>query len=124
MIKYLIKFYTFYIYYCLRYAVSHLEIIPFVSRFQGSIKDVIFTSDDGVLKPQELQESQGIRTSTFHPQLQDEVADDHCEKDNPCLNGGICISTDAGPICDCRLTDYEGDLCEQSKSIFDIFKEV
>lgn len=113
-----------------RYASTYLYIswnnIYLISRFQGSVKDVIFTSDDGVLKPQELQESQGIRTSTLHPQHAsngDETADDHCEKDNPCLNGGICISTDAGPICDCRMTDYEGDLCEQSKFPFDIVTE-
>ncbi|GFS74852.1 neurexin-3, partial [Nephila pilipes] len=86
--------------------------------FQGAVKDVVFTSDDGIQKAQELQESQGIRTASLHPQLTpngEEVlsADDHCEKDNPCLNGGACISTDGGPICDCRATDYEGDLCEQ-----------
>ncbi|GIY41973.1 neurexin-3 [Caerostris darwini] len=88
----------------------------FEPRFQGAVKDVVFTSDDGIQKAQELQESQGIRTATFHPQYGEEVADDHCEKDNPCLNGGACISTDGGPICDCRTTDYEGDLCEQSES--------
>ncbi|GFX27087.1 neurexin-3 [Trichonephila clavipes] len=91
-----------------------------VVKFQGAVKDVVFTSDDGIQKAQELQESQGIRTASLHPQFSsngEEVlsADDHCEKDNPCLNGGACISTDGGPICDCRATDYEGDLCEQIK---------
>lgn len=119
---------VYYIYYWMTYTFLICIYISWnnISRFQGSVKDVIFTSDDGVLKPQELQESQGIRTSTLHPQHAsngDETADDHCEKDNPCLNGGICISTDAGPICDCRMTDFEGDLCEQSKFLFDIFTE-
>ncbi|GBN15537.1 Neurexin-3 [Araneus ventricosus] len=93
----------------------------FEPRFRGAVKDVVFASDDGIQKAQELQESQGIRTASLHPQYTpngEEVlaADDHCEKDNPCLNGGACISTDGGPICDCRATDYEGDLCEQSES--------
>ncbi|XP_055944776.1 neurexin-1-like isoform X1 [Argiope bruennichi] len=92
----------------------------FEPRFRGAVKDVVFTSDDGIQKAQELQESQGIRTASLHPQYTpngEEVlaADDHCEKDNPCLNGGACISTDGGPICDCRATDYEGDLCEQKR---------
>ncbi|GFR14175.1 neurexin-3 [Trichonephila clavata] len=98
----------------------------FEPRFQGAVKDVVFTSDDGIQKAQELQESQGIRTASLHPQFSsngEEVlsADDHCEKDNPCLNGGACISTDGGPICDCRATDYEGDLCEQSESFAGVF---
>ncbi|KAG8193397.1 hypothetical protein JTE90_012197 [Oedothorax gibbosus] len=88
-------------------ALLALPSAYFEPRFQGWIQDVIFASDDGVLRAQDLQESQGVRSSS--------PPDDHCERGNPCLNGGACISTDAGPVCDCRRTDYEGDLCEQKR---------
>lgn len=37
---------------------------------------------------------------------------DACEKNDPCQHGGICISTDGGPKCQCRDTNYEGLYCE------------
>ena len=49
---------------------------------------------------------QGVRASTV----------DACEHHNPCQNGGICISTDGGPICECSYIDFDGSYCEQSKS--------
>ena len=48
---------------------------------------------------------QGVRASTV----------DACEHHNPCQNGGICISTDGGPICECSYIDFDGSYCEQSK---------
>lgn len=38
---------------------------------------------------------------------------DACETRDPCQHGGICISTDTGPICECRTGDYEGEYCEK-----------
>lgn len=40
---------------------------------------------------------------------------DACEIRDPCQHGGICISTDSGPICECRNPDYEGEYCEKGK---------
>lgn len=40
---------------------------------------------------------------------------DACEKNDPCQHGGICISTDSGPLCECRNLDYEGSYCEKGK---------
>lgn len=40
---------------------------------------------------------------------------DACEEHDPCQHGGICISTDSGPICECRNLDYEGIFCEKGK---------
>lgn len=40
---------------------------------------------------------------------------DACESHDPCLHGGICISTDSGPICECRNVEYEGTFCEKGK---------
>lgn len=48
---------------------------------------------------------QGVRASTV----------DACEHHDPCQNGGICISTDGGPICECSYIDFDGSYCEQSK---------
>lgn len=42
---------------------------------------------------------------------------DACEDLDPCQHGGICISTDSGPICECRNVDYEGTFCEKGKLI-------
>ena len=42
---------------------------------------------------------------------------DACETRDPCQHGGICISTDSGPICECRTGDYEGVYCEKGKNI-------
>ncbi|KAK9310049.1 hypothetical protein QLX08_000515 [Tetragonisca angustula] len=41
---------------------------------------------------------------------------DACETRDPCQHGGICISTDSGPICECRSGDYEGAYCEKDKA--------
>ena len=40
-----------------------------------------------------------------------------CEKHNPCQNGGICISTDSGPICECAFIDFVGAFCETGQSL-------
>ncbi len=42
-------------------------------------------------------------------------ATDACEEHDPCQHGGICISTDSGPICECRNVDYEGTYCEKGE---------
>lgn len=41
---------------------------------------------------------------------------DACENHDPCQHGGICISTDSGPICECRNMEYEGPYCEKGES--------
>ncbi|ETN61363.1 hypothetical protein AND_006980 [Anopheles darlingi] len=45
-------------------------------------------------------------------QLRSNVTD-ACERHDPCQHGGICISTDSGPICECRNLEYEGTYCER-----------
>ena len=46
---------------------------------------------------------------------------DACEEHDPCQHGGICISTDSGPICECRNLDYEGIFCEKGKVFMLLF---
>ena len=43
---------------------------------------------------------------------------DACERHDPCQHGGICISTDSGPICECRNLEYEGTYCERGENLF------
>lgn len=38
---------------------------------------------------------------------------DICETEDPCQNGGICITTDSGPVCDCHNIEFEGTFCEK-----------
>ena len=40
------------------------------------------------------------------------VESDACSSHDPCLHGGECVSTDAGPMCDCGEVDFEGPTCE------------
>lgn len=40
---------------------------------------------------------------------------DACERNDPCQHGGICISTDSGPLCECRNLEYEGTYCERGE---------
>jgi len=41
----------------------------------------------------------------------DRPIDDRCRTDNPCLHGGICVNTAAGPLCECDRTDFDGIRC-------------
>jgi len=41
----------------------------------------------------------------------DRSVDNRCETDNPCLHGGICVNTAAGPLCECDRTDFDGMRC-------------
>jgi hypothetical protein len=36
-----------------------------------------------------------------------------CERHDPCQHGGFCISTDSGPVCDCKHIDFDGSQCER-----------
>ncbi|CAG4930590.1 unnamed protein product [Parnassius apollo] len=44
------------------------------------------------------------------------ASSDACERRDPCQHGGVCISTDNGPVCECRDGDYEGAFCERDKA--------
>ncbi|XP_023227763.1 neurexin-3-like [Centruroides sculpturatus] len=83
-----------------------LPSVFFEPRFKGAIRNVVYCSDDGTTKRQEMTEYKGVRSSQF----------DICEHNDPCQNGGICISTDSGAICNCKALDYEGEHCEKEKA--------
>ena len=54
---------------------------------------------------------QGVRASTV----------DACVHQDPCRHGGVCISTDSGPLCDCENIDFTGVFCEKGNSKLFIF---
>ncbi|XP_055525432.1 neurexin-1b isoform X3 [Wyeomyia smithii] len=56
-----------------------------------------------------------VRTLPSDKGLRSNVTD-ACERHDPCQHGGICISTDSGPICECRNLEYEGPYCERDKA--------
>lgn len=83
-----------------------LPSVFFEPRFKGAVRNVVYCSDDGSTKRQEMIGFKGVRSNQF----------DICEHNDPCQNGGICISTDSGAICNCKALDYEGDHCEKEKA--------
>ncbi|XP_067134301.1 neurexin 1-like isoform X3 [Centruroides vittatus] len=82
-----------------------LPSVLFEPTFKGSIKNVVYASEEGLAKEQDMIEFKGVRSNQL----------DACEHHDPCQHGGICISTDSGAICDCRAVDYEGSFCEREK---------
>lgn len=79
-------------------------------RFRGSVRGVASSQcggeggGGGDRRDVEMHDGNGIR-----------VLDDYdaCSDHDPCVNGGQCISTDAGPLCDCARTDYAGINCDE-----------
>eukprot|EP00095_Tigriopus_kingsejongensis_P012046 maker-scaffold90_size386344-snap-gene-1.15 protein:Tk12046 transcript:maker-scaffold90_size386344-snap-gene-1.15-mRNA-1 annotation:"Neurexin-2-alpha" len=84
-----------------------LPSVVFEPRFQGAIRNLVYVDEgsESIPRRQEVIAYKGVRASTV----------DACEHHNPCKHGGICISTDGGPLCDCRYIDFEGIFCQQSK---------
>ena len=79
--------------------------VPFVvfePRFRGSVRNFFYQNCTGASQRPEILSSSGILTHDI----------DRCERENPCLNGGRCLTTDAGRICDCENTEYKGDRCD------------
>lgn len=84
-----------------------LPSVLFEPTFKGSIRNVVYASEEGPVKEQDMIEFKGVRSNQL----------DACEHHDPCQHGGICISTDSGAICDCRAVDYEGSFCERVLAI-------
>ncbi|XP_059146406.1 neurexin-1a-like, partial [Physella acuta] len=79
-----------------------LKSVIFEPRFTGSIRNLFYrTCGAEAFRPQPL-ESYGVLSKDI----------DHCERGNPCLNGGKCLTTDSGVYCDCQSTEYKGDRCD------------
>ncbi|XP_071742719.1 neurexin 1 isoform X2 [Lepeophtheirus salmonis] len=81
-----------------------LPSVVYEPRFQGAVRNLVYGDDpSGVPKKQEVMAYKGVRASTV----------DTCHHHNPCHNGGLCISTDGGPVCECKYIDFDGVFCER-----------
>ncbi|XP_052863828.1 neurexin-1 [Anopheles cruzii] len=109
-------------------ALLALPSVIFEPRFRGSVRNLVYSDQPGVSpRRQEMRQPRDIKCGdspcdlTAMPrekvtrQLRSNVTD-ACERHDPCQHGGICISTDSGPICECRNLEYEGTYCERDKA--------
>ncbi|GFO35581.1 neurexin [Plakobranchus ocellatus] len=79
-----------------------VPLVIFEPRFRGSIRNFFYQNCSEEPQRPELLSSSGILTKDV----------DLCVRRNPCLNGGRCLTTDAGRVCDCSSTEYTGDRCD------------
>ncbi|KAL8610426.1 hypothetical protein ACOMHN_035143 [Nucella lapillus] len=82
-----------------------LPSVVFEPRFKGSIRNLFFRDCGGEPHRPEMIDSFGLRSLDV----------DLCERGNPCLNAGVCLTTDDGLMCDCAKTEYKGDRCDIEK---------
>ncbi|XP_053613214.1 neurexin 1-like isoform X1 [Plodia interpunctella] len=88
-----------------------LPSVIFEPKFRGSVRNLVYSDLPGQPpRRQELRHSRDLKSSRSN------VSGDACERRDPCQHGGVCISTDDGPICECRDGDYEGAFCERDKA--------
>ena len=79
-----------------------LPSVVFEPRFKGSIRNLFFRNCGAEPHRPEMVDSLGLLS----------VDVDLCERGNPCLNGGVCLTTDDGLMCDCAKTEYKGERCD------------
>ncbi|XP_050406301.1 neurexin-3 isoform X2 [Patella vulgata] len=82
-----------------------LPSVIFEPKFRGSIRNLFYSSCAGPVERPTMINHDGILSSD----------EDLCERGNPCLNGGMCLTTDDGLMCDCTRIEFDGDRCETEK---------
>ncbi|CAO1431878.1 unnamed protein product [Diamesa hyperborea] len=109
-------------------ALLALPSVIFEPRFRGSVRNLVYTDQPGILpRRQEMRQPRDVKCGDSpcdHADLPKEKVTrglrnnvtDACERHDPCQHGGICISTDSGPLCECRNVEYEGTYCERDKA--------
>ncbi|XP_043272551.1 neurexin-3 isoform X2 [Venturia canescens] len=104
-----------------------LPSVIFEPRFNGVIRNLVYADGDTVVPKRQEMKSRDSKCGGFPcvemigqhktPRSLRNIitanTSDACETRDPCQHGGICISTDSGPICECRTGDYEGIYCEK-----------
>ncbi|XP_041968966.1 neurexin-1 isoform X4 [Aricia agestis] len=89
-----------------------LPSVIFEPKFRGSVRNLVYSDLPGQPpRRQELRHSRDLKSTRTG-----NASGDACERRDPCQHGGVCISTDDGPICECRDGDYEGAFCERDKA--------
>lgn len=84
-----------------------LAPIVFEPGFRGAIRGLALSQCGAPRQEVAMVDGSGLRV----------FSDDACADHDPCRHGGECISTDAGSLCDCRLTDYRGITCDEGTSL-------
>ncbi|KAL0121234.1 hypothetical protein PUN28_008721 [Cardiocondyla obscurior] len=105
-----------------------LPSVIFEPRFNGFIRNLVYADGENTVPRRQEMKSRDAKCGGFpcvesatkrkSPRSLRNMANttDACETRDPCQHGGICISTDSGPICECRTGDYEGAYCEKDKA--------
>ncbi|XP_029177098.1 neurexin-1-like isoform X2 [Nylanderia fulva] len=105
-----------------------LPSVIFEPRFNGFIRNLVYADGENTMPRRQEMKSRDAKCGGFpcvesankrkSPRSLRNIANttDACETRDPCQHGGICISTDSGPICECRTGDYEGAYCEKDKA--------
>ncbi|XP_028031310.1 neurexin-1-like isoform X3 [Bombyx mandarina] len=93
-------------------ATLALPSVIFEPKFRGAVRNLVYSDLPGQPpRRQELRHSRDLKSSRIG-----NASGDACERRDPCQHGGVCISTDDGPVCECRDGDYEGAFCERDKA--------
>ncbi|XP_037891769.1 neurexin-3 [Glossina fuscipes] len=123
--------------YSTKLALLALPSVIFEPRFRGSIRNLVYADQPGgQTRRQEMKQPRDIKCGDGpcdHGEMPKEKVirntlrgivgsgnsgnmTDACERHDPCQHGGICISTDSGPICECRNLEFDGQYCEKEKA--------
>ncbi|XP_067618490.1 neurexin 1 isoform X1 [Eurosta solidaginis] len=115
--------------YSTKLALLALPSVIFEPRFRGAIRNLVYADQPGgptrrqeMKQPRDIKCGDGPCDNGEMPKekvprgVRGGNATDACERSDPCQHGGICISTDAGPICECRNLEYDGQYCEKEKA--------
>ncbi|XP_064550365.1 neurexin 1 isoform X2 [Drosophila montana] len=115
--------------YSSKLALLALPSVIFEPRFRGAIRNLVYADQPGgVTRRQEMKQPRDIKCGDApcdHGEMPPRErgmrgvrgnTTDACERNDPCQHGGICISTDSGPICECRNLEYDGQYCEKEKA--------
>ncbi|PVD32369.1 hypothetical protein C0Q70_07803 [Pomacea canaliculata] len=79
--------------------------VVFEPRFKGSIRNLFYRFCGREQHRPEIIDSGGLLS----------VGVELCERGNPCLNGGVCLTTNSGLVCDCARTEFKGERCDLEK---------
>ncbi|XP_048269654.1 neurexin-1 isoform X10 [Bombus affinis] len=106
-----------------------LPSVIFEPRFNGFIRNLVYADGENMVPRRQEMKSRDAKCGGFpcvenikrkSPRslrnMMTANTTDACETRDPCQHGGICISTDSGPFCECRSGDYEGAYCEKDKA--------
>ncbi|XP_068987141.1 neurexin 1 isoform X10 [Bombus flavifrons] len=90
-----------------------LPSVIFEPRFNGFIRNLVYADGENMVPRRQEMKSRDAKSLR---NMMTANTTDACETRDPCQHGGICISTDSGPFCECRSGDYEGAYCEKDKA--------